>query len=114
LAPTAVATTSKKVKGKQTVRVTWSAASDVNPATGIGAYKVYRDGILVGSTSGLTFDNKCASVDGAYTFTVTSVDGASHESPQSDGAAYPPPGGGGGSTGGNSGKGGGKGGGSKK
>jgi len=99
LAPANVATTTKKVKGQQTVRVTWSAASDVDPGTGIGSYRVYRDGTMVGSTNGLTFDDSSASTTGTYTFTVMSVDGAGHTSAPSQGAAYPPADGGGGGGG---------------
>ncbi len=100
LAPANVATTTKKVKGQQTVRVTWSAASDVDPGTGIGSYRVYRDGTMVGSTNGLTFDDSSASTTGTYTFTVMSVDGAGHASAPSEGAAFPPADGGGSNDGG--------------
>ncbi len=113
LAPTGVATTTKKVKGTRTVRVTWNAASDVDPGTGISWYRVYRDGAMAGSTSGLTFDDSSALLTGTYVFTVTSVDGANHASAPSDEAVYSPADGGD-SNDRNPGKGGGKGNGKKK
>ena len=114
LAPANIATTTKKVKGQQTVRVTWGAASDVDPGTGISSYRIYRDGTMVGSTNGLTFDDSSASTNGTYTFTVMSVDGAAHASAPSAGAAYPSAGGGGSNGGGPGGGGGGGGNGNGK
>ena len=100
LAPANVAAAKKKVKGTSTVKVSWDAALDVSPGSGVDYYRVYRDGAWAGDATGLGFTDGAASVDGSYIYTVTAVDYAERESAPSADAPYPPPDGDGGGSGG--------------
>ncbi|MCH8098723.1 MAG: hypothetical protein IID53_16845 [Proteobacteria bacterium] len=94
LAPSDVGTAKKKVNGVLSVRISWSAAADVEPGSGVVSYRVWRDGAAVGVTSNLNYTDGAAPVDGTYVYTVTAIDRAGYESPPSADAAYPPAGGG--------------------
>ncbi len=92
LAPGGVATAKKTVKGAESVEVTWQAAEDVSPGSGVRYYRVYRGGVWVGEATGLGYVDGGASVDGSYIYTVTAHDYAEHQSVASADAPYPPPG----------------------
>jgi large repetitive protein len=64
--------------------LSWSAASDATTGgSGISLYRVYRNGMLVGSTASPSFADTTISLDDTYGYTVTAVDGAGNESPAS-------------------------------
>lgn len=56
-----------------TVQLTWGAASD--PETGISAYRVFRDGRFIGSTTATTFAD-AAPANATYEYSVVAVNGA--------------------------------------
>jgi len=89
--------TATAVAAKQ-VNLTWSAASDVG-GVGLAAYRVYRNGTLIG-TSGFaastTYSDTTTVALTTYTYTVTATDSSGNESLQSNPAsvttpAYPLP-----------------------
>ncbi len=88
LAPGGVTASNSKLKGSESVKVTWQAAVDVSPGSGINYYRVYRDGAWIGTTTGLKYIDSGASVDGSYLYTVTANDYAEHESVASVDAPY--------------------------
>lgn len=92
LAPSSVTTAKKSVKGSESVEVTWQAADDVSPGSGVHYYRVYRGGVWVGDATRLSYVDGGASVDGNYIYTITAHDYAEHESVASADAPYPPPG----------------------
>lgn len=65
------------------VTLTWSAATD---NVGVTGYRVYRDGVAVGTPSGTSFTSTGLASGTSYTFTVTALDAASNESAPSAGA----------------------------
>ena len=106
LAPTGLSVNGKKIKGKQSAQLTWTAAQDVDPGSGIARYDVYRNGVYLGSTTSLKYTDSTVAQDVATTYAVTAVDQAGHVSPASAEAVHTP---GGGPGGGNNGGGGGNG-----
>ncbi len=77
--------------------LTWTASTD-GAASGIQRYDVYRDGALIGSTTGLAFTDTAVLSDDTYAYTVRAIDNAGNESldsaPRSvlvDHIAPPPP-----------------------
>ena len=69
LATTSVATTS--------VALRWSASTD---ASGISAYRVFRDGVQVGSTASLAYTDTGLTASTAYRYSVRAVDTAGNVS----------------------------------
>lgn len=53
------------------VTLTWSASTD---DTGIGGYKVFRNGALVGTATGTTFTDDGLTANKAYSYTVSAYD----------------------------------------
>ncbi len=92
LAPGGVTTAKKIVLGSESVEVSWRAADDVSPGSGVNYYSVYRGGVWVGNATQLSYVDGGASVDGSYTYTVTAHDYAEHQSVASADAPYPPSG----------------------
>jgi len=62
------------------ISLAWDAASD---DVGIAGYRVYRDGVLVGSPGGTTFTDTGLAVGSSYTYSVTARDAAGNQSAQS-------------------------------
>ncbi len=107
LAPTAPgnpAAVQKKVKGRQSIEVTWTASSDAG--SGVAYYEVSRDGLVLGTTSSLKFADSSATLDESHIYGVVAMDGVGHGSGPA--ATTFTPGGGSSPGGGNKGKGGGK------
>ncbi len=55
------------------VDLAWDAASD--PESGIGSYNVYRDGSVIGTTTGTTFGDAGAQPSTTYAYQVSAVNG---------------------------------------
>ncbi len=107
LAPTAPgnpAAVQKKVKGRQSIEVTWTASSDAG--SGVAYYEVSRDGLVLGTTSSLKFADSSATLDESHIYAVVAMDAVGHGSGPA--ATTFTPGGGSSPGGGNKGKGGGK------
>jgi hypothetical protein len=71
-APTAVVTGSS-------VKLTWIASTEAD----IDGYVVYADGVLVGTTTGLTYTISSL-IDGSHSFTIEAVDKSGNHSIKSD------------------------------
>ena len=69
------------------VSLTWSAPSGVGG--GIAGYRVYRDGVQVGSVTGPSFTEPSALADGTYIYAVTAVDLTGVASAMSETATAP-------------------------
>ncbi|MBN1662623.1 MAG: Ig-like domain-containing protein [Deltaproteobacteria bacterium] len=59
------------------VDLSWTASS------GAAAYRIYRDGVLLGTSTAAYFSDTTAAPNTAYTYTVTAVDATGSESSQS-------------------------------
>ncbi|MBB5897861.1 cellulose binding domain-containing protein [Kutzneria kofuensis] len=76
------------------VSLSWSPATD---NVGVAGYRVYRDGVQVGTPTGATFTDTGLSAASRHTYTVAAYDAAGNVSAQSAGVtATTSPGGGGG------------------
>ncbi|OAS13378.1 fibronectin type III domain-containing protein [Paenibacillus oryzisoli] len=62
------------------VDLAWNASND---NIGVTGYKIYKDTVLVGTVTGLTFTASGLIAANSYTFTVKAVDAAGNESPAS-------------------------------
>ncbi len=77
--------------------VTWTQASDqATGGSGIGSYRIYRNGAPAGVAATADFQDTQVVLDDAYTYTVTAIDGAGNESAPSAGVVVlfdhtPPP-----------------------
>lgn len=60
------------------IDLSWSASSD--PESGISAYRVYRDSVLVGETGETTYSDTGLEDSSTYVYTVSAVNGAGLES----------------------------------
>jgi len=76
--PTGLSAALKKVKGQVSVLLTWDAAIDVDPGSGIAGYVVRRNGVFLGQVSALNFADSFYSTSIANEYTVFSVDQAGH------------------------------------
>jgi len=76
-APTTVQAT---VTGSTFVTLSWNGA---NAQLGIASYNIYRNGGLVGNTTGTAFTDSTASPSTSYIYTVVTVDTQSNDSPAS-------------------------------
>jgi hypothetical protein len=63
------------------IRLAWGAATD--PQTGISKYRVYRDGVLIDSTTTTTYLSAGLTPMTAYTYQVMAVNGAGLDGPLS-------------------------------
>jgi hypothetical protein len=70
------------VLGASEIRLSWDASSDAE--SGVSGYRVYRDGVLVDSPTGTTYQDIGLDPSTAYSYEVSSVNGAGIESPRSD------------------------------
>ena len=98
--PTAI---QKKVKGQQSVQVTWGASTDT--ASGVDEYRISRSSTgetgtygQIGTTTSLKFVDTNAAVSDPYFYEITAVDDFDHVSTPAQ-VAYVPGGGGGGGPG---------------
>jgi fibronectin type 3 domain-containing protein len=72
------------VASPRRIKLKWKAGvNSVRPA----AYRVYRDGVLLGVNKKTSRLDKSVSPDGLYFYYVTAVDAAGNESPASNVAA---------------------------
>ena len=64
------------------IDLSWTAASDAE--SGVASYNIYRGGIKVGSTGGLSFSDTGLTEGTGYTYEVSAVNGAGLEGPKSN------------------------------
>ena len=76
-APTIPTNLTSPTKTKNSIQLTWTASSDNKAVTG---YKIYKDGILLGSTSGLQFNSTGLTASTSYQFTISAYDTAGNTS----------------------------------
>lgn len=93
----------KKVKGQQSIEVSWSASSDAG--TGVSYYRVWRDGSQIGTTSSLKFADSVGTLSDAHVYGIEAVDGFNHVSASATANFTPGSGGSGPGNGGGGGKG---------
>lgn len=67
------------------IAVVWSPSVDIG-ASGIDFYRVFRNGVPVGTAAGTSFTDTGLLPNTTYTYTVSAVDRAPNESPQSSAA----------------------------
>ncbi|GAA1981186.1 GH12 family glycosyl hydrolase domain-containing protein [Catenulispora subtropica] len=79
-----------------TAALSWSPSSD---DTGVAGYRVYRDGVQVGTTVGTTFTDTGLAASTQYSYTVAAYDAAGNVSAQSPAVTATTAGGGGGGSG---------------
>ncbi|UHA73966.1 glycoside hydrolase family 19 protein [Paenibacillus sp. 481] len=72
-APTAPTSLQATALTSQSVTISWTAATD---NVGVVQYEIYRNGVKVTSTAGLTFADTGLLADTAYTYTVKALDAA--------------------------------------
>ena len=60
-----------------TVSITWNASTD---NVGVTGYRLYRGGVLIGTTADLVYTDSSVKIDNTYTYTVTALDAAGNES----------------------------------
>jgi hypothetical protein len=63
------------------IDLAWTAASD--PQSGVAAYRVYRDGMQIGSPAGTSFSDTTVVVNAPYVYEVTAVNADGFESDRS-------------------------------
>ncbi|NQT89338.1 lamin tail domain-containing protein, partial [bacterium] len=59
------------------IDLAWTAASD--PQSGVAAYRVYRDGIQIGSPAGTAFSDETVAVDTLYVYEISAVNADGYE-----------------------------------
>ena len=114
--PSSPAAVKKKVKGQQSVQVSWGASTDAG--TGLSFYRIRRgiagaNFVEMATTSSLKYVDTSASVDSSYDYTIEAYDAYNHASTAAQ-VTYTPGGGGGGRPGNGGGGGGGGGNGNGK
>ncbi len=82
LPPEPPADLSSPAQGVTSVDLAWSEARDAG--SGVASYRVYRDGVLEGSTAGLFLVAGGLPPDQSHRFEVTALDGAGNESAPSE------------------------------
>lgn len=92
IAPTVPTGLQAAATSSSQIDLSWNASTD---ATGVTAYRIYRDGIYLTNTASLSHSNTGLSSDTAYSFTVSALDAAGNESAQSASAQATTQGGGG-------------------
>jgi chitodextrinase len=81
--PTAPNTVTTSNATTTTVDITWSSGTD---DVAVASYKLYRNGALVGTFTGLTHTDSGLHYNTAYSYTVSTVDASGNESIQSSAA----------------------------
>lgn len=81
-APTAPTSVAAPTIGITSVGLTWSASTD---NVGVTGYRIYRNGVQVGTSTATNFTNSGLAANTAYTFSVAAVDAAGNLSAQSAG-----------------------------
>lgn len=78
--PSTLSAGMKKVKGQQSVELTWSSATDPSPGTGVDMYKVYRDNSWIADVSNTRYVDPNYNSGGTTHYEVYTVDQAKHVS----------------------------------
>jgi hypothetical protein len=97
-APTSPAGVAAQLNGKgknKSVQVSWSQASDGSGGTGVVSYSVYRNGIMLGSTTSLNYKDSNFSTTVPNVYEVYAVDQVGHISATPGTVTYTYSGGGG-------------------
>lgn len=63
------------------ISISWNASTDISGVTG---YRIYRDGVLLGTSSGLSYTDNTVSLGNTYTYSVSAVNASEYESEKSD------------------------------
>ncbi len=75
------------------ITLTWDASTD---DMGVSGYKIYRDGVRIGFSPTVAFDDVTVQAGASYTYEVSAYDAAGNESPRSTSlivaVSQPPPG----------------------
>jgi chitodextrinase len=79
-APTTPTNTAGTPVSTSQINLTWTASTD---NVGVSGYKVYRNGVQVGTPSGTTYSDTGLTRNTMYTYTVSAVDAANNQSAQS-------------------------------
>jgi fibronectin type III domain protein len=82
-APTVPPNTNATSSSSSAINVSWGTSSD---NVGVTGYKIYRDGVQVGTSQTTSFTNASLAPSTSYTFTVSAFDAAGNESGQSTGS----------------------------
>jgi hypothetical protein len=69
------------------VNLAWSASTDNAGGTGVAGYRIYRNGVEIGTSTTTNYADTAATPLQAYTYTVAAYDGAGNLSTQSTAAA---------------------------
>jgi chitodextrinase len=80
-APTVPANLQAAVVSSSEVRLTWTASTD---DVGVSGYRIYRDGSLVGTSTGLIYSDTGLSAATTYGYRVAAYDAAGNASTQTD------------------------------
>jgi chitodextrinase len=88
--PTAPADLTGTATSSSRVDMSWSASTD---DVGVTGYRVYRDNALVATTGGtqMTYADTGVAAATTYTYAVSAIDAAGHESPRSNSATVTTP-----------------------
>ena len=78
-APSNQAAVQKKVKGRQSIEVTWNASSD-SGGTGVDHYEVSRDGQWIGNTTSLKFADSSGSLADPHAYSIVAADEVGNDS----------------------------------
>jgi hypothetical protein len=74
--------------GAHRIDLSWDASSDPGqnaiPPSGVGSYRIYRDGELAASTTATHYSDTALDPASSYTYTVSALDLAGNESPGSN------------------------------
>jgi len=81
VAPSAPGSLSGSASGQTTVDLVWEPSTDNDRVTW---YRIYRDGVRVGTTGNTHYRSAGLSPNTAYSYTVTAIDPAGNESPHSN------------------------------
>ncbi|MCC6540262.1 MAG: hypothetical protein IT162_22130, partial [Bryobacterales bacterium] len=72
-APGAVGAVATWTNGKD-VDLQWTAATDNGGGSGVFQYRIYRNGVFIGTSRGLTYTDAAVTANASYTYTVTAED----------------------------------------
>ena len=83
IAPSVPANLTATAASFSQINLSWSASTDNIGGTGVANYNIYRNGSLLTSTSGTTYQDTGLTASTLYTYKVSAVDGVGNESAQS-------------------------------